>query len=477
MKPLYFSPEVCFSPSMMTREEAKKIIDRGDEAVIRKLQEQAAEIDRLKALSPDSPTTPSGQIPPFLKKEKGRRKKKPGQKPGHKGVARKGLRPEDAKRTVHHPLDHCPDCGISLAQGKPCCRSRLIEDIPELTVEVVEHTVERKWCPSCQKTVEAPVCEALPGSVIGIRLAVFTAFLHYFVGVSLRHITQLLQISCGHRVTIGALFHIWNRLATRLEDEYDRIAQQVRTSRVMGGDETGWRVAGKLAWLWAFVTENACIYLIEPLRNGKVIKRFLGGKFAGTLICDFYGAYNRIEAAFKQRCLYHLFTELKKVDQKTSSNAWKAWRKLLVRLLRDGIRLGRKFGKIPGEEYSRLTARLHERLAILTELNSRDPHVKRLSKRLRRHKDEIFTFLNNPHEISPYNNDSERIIRPSVIMRKISQQNRSFAAARSQAILMTLFRTAHLRGQNPFETVLALVQKTIAKSPTQETLPTLKTAA
>ncbi|MDP2815109.1 MAG: hypothetical protein Q8O19_00335, partial [Rectinemataceae bacterium] len=40
------------------------------------------------------------------------------------------------------------------------------------------------------------------------------------------------------------------------------------------------------------------------------------------------------------------------------------------------------------------------------DLKSRDPHVKRLSKRLRRHKDEIFTFLNNPHEISPYNNDS-----------------------------------------------------------------------
>ncbi|MDP2815768.1 MAG: hypothetical protein Q8O19_03710 [Rectinemataceae bacterium] len=57
-------------------------------------------------------------------------------------------------------------------------------------------------------------------------------------------------------------------------------------------------------------------------------------------------------------------------------------------------------------------------------------------------------------------------------MRKISQQNRSFAAARVQAILMTVFRTAHLRGQNPFETVLALIQKTIAKSSQQETQPT-----
>lgn len=463
---------------MMTQDEAKLIFDSGEEAVIKKFIAMSSEIDRLKAVGPDSPATPSGQKPPYLKPEKKSRQKKPGQKRGHKGVARRGLRPEDATRTEHHPLENCPDCGISLTDSKPQCHSRLVEDIPATTIEVVNHTIERKWCPACEKTVEAPMTEALPGSVIGIRLAVFSAFLHYFIGVSLRNIKRLLQAVSGHSVSIGAMFHIWSRLATRLEDEYDRIAQQVRTSPVMGGDETGWRVAGKLAWLWAFVTKNACIYLIEPLRNGKVIKRFLCGKFAGTLICDFYAAYNRIEAAFKQRCLYHLFTELKKVDQKTSSQAWKAWRKLLVRLLRDGIRLGRQFDKIPSAEYSRLTARLHERLANLIELNSKDPHVKRLSKRLRRHKDEIFTFLNSPHEISPYNNDSERIIRPSVIMRKISQQNRSFSAARVQAILMTVFRTAHLRGQNPFETVLALVQKTIAKSSQQEIQPTiLKTAA
>lgn len=459
---------MCFSSTMMTREEAKKVIDSGDEAVIRKLQELSAEVDRLKAISPESPTTPSGQKPPFLKERKRNRKKKPGQKPGHKGVARTGLRKEDAKRKVHHPLKHCPDCGLSLEHSKANCRSRLIEDIPELSVEIVEHTTERKWCPSCKKTVEAPVCEALPGSVIGIRLAVFTAFLHYFVGVSLRHITKLLQVCSGHRVSIGALFNIWSRLANRLEGEYDRIAQEVKTARVMGGDETGWRIGGKLAWLWAFVTDKACIYLIEPFRSGKVVKRFLGGKFAGTLICDFFSAYNRIETAFKQRCLYHLFTELKKVDQKTDSLAWKAWRKMLTRLLRDAIRLGRKFGKIPAEEYSRLKDHMHDRLDLLIDLKSKDPNVKRLSRRLWRHRREIFTFLNNPHEISPYNNDSERIIRPSVIMRKISQQNRSYEAARVQAILMTVFRTAHLRGQNPFEIVLALVQKTITESRQQE---------
>lgn len=461
--PLYFSPGICFSSDMITRDKASEIYEAGKDAVVDKLQELSAEIDRLKGLSPDSPTTPSGQKPPFLKKDKKKRGKKPGQKPGHKGASRSALRPEDAHKTIHHYLVECPHCQTSLAENAAQTRNRVIEDIPDVTIEVVNHVLERKWCPCCKKQVEAPMTEALPGSVIGIRLAVFSAFLHYFVGVSLRNIKLLLQVSSGHKVSIGGLFQIWERLAGLLEVEYDRIASQIRTAKVVGGDETGWRIAGKLSWLWTFVTEDACIYLIEPFRNGKVVKRFLGKKFNGILTCDFWGAYNKVHAAYKQRCLYHLFTELKKVDNKEPSEDWKIWRKSLSRVLKDAIRLSRKYGKIPVEDYYRLQAYITGRFEAIITATSSDADVKRLCKRLLRHKEEIFTFLDNP-AVSPYNNLAERSLRPSVLMRKISQQNRSLKAARVQAILMTLFRTAHVRGQNPFETVLEMTKNLIAPS-------------
>ena len=168
---------------MMTREEAQKILDAGNEIAIRKFQQMSAEIDRLMALSPDSPTTPSGQKPVFLKEEKKKRRKKPGQKAGHKGTARSRIRPEDAKRIVHHHLDKCPKCGKCLKDKAPQTRPRVIEDMPEFTVEHVCHLTERKWCPDCREMVGTPLTEALPGSTIGIRLAVFSAFLHYFVGI------------------------------------------------------------------------------------------------------------------------------------------------------------------------------------------------------------------------------------------------------------------------------------------------------
>jgi len=200
---VYFFPKTCFNKVMMTQEEACKIFEAGKEVTTRKLMELSAENDRLKAISPNSPTTPSGQKPIFLKERKKKRKKNPGQKAGHKGVARRPLRPEDATRTVVHPLSSCPDCGTSLPQKPTEIRIRLTEDIPVVSVEVVKHEIERKYCPKCEKIVEPPVTDALPGSTIGIRLAIYSAYLHYFIGVSMRNICRLLQTSGGHTVSLG----------------------------------------------------------------------------------------------------------------------------------------------------------------------------------------------------------------------------------------------------------------------------------
>ena len=59
-------------------------------------------------------------------------------------------------------------------------------------------------------------------------------------------------------------------------------------------------------------------------------------------------------------------------------------------------------------------------------------------------------------------------MRPPVISRKISQQNRSEAGALTQAILMSLFRTALLQGLNPVEYVKELGEKAIKRQHLQK---------
>jgi len=93
----------------------------------------------------------------------------------------------------------------------------------------------------------------------------------------------------------------------------------------------------------------------------------------------------------------------------------------------------------------------------------KDQDAKRLIKRLKRHKNELFTFLDFEN-VSPYNNHAEQQLRKPVITRKISQQNRSEKGAKTQAILMSLFRSAELQSFNPVDSILAYAKYTIDQS-------------
>jgi hypothetical protein len=191
-----------------------------------------------------------------------------------------------------------------------------------------------------------------------------------------------------------------------------------------------------------------------------VIKDVLGTIFKGILICDFWGAYNKISALAKQRCFYHLFTELAKVDKTNSSAEWKAFRKKLYRLLKDAIRLSERKNLMAKADYGRRKKRLYGRLKQLLLSDHQNKDCKRLTKRLKRHKMELFIFLEYDN-VSPYNNHAEQQMRKPVQTRKISQQNRSEQGAKTHAILMTLFRSSELQQENPVEHVLSITKNII----------------
>jgi hypothetical protein len=120
---------------------------------------------------------------------------------------------------------------------------------------------------------------------------------------------------------------------------------------------------------------------------------------------------------------------------------------MLKRLVRDGIELRRREDFAP-ERYASRIARIDKRLRALAQGAYDDPDASRLAKRLMRHQDELFTFLDRP-EADWNNNLAERMIRPAVILRKNSQCNRSDRGAATQAVLMTIHRTLKLRGIEP----------------------------
>jgi len=310
---------------MMTRDEAKAILalpqDKAVKAILA-LAEKAEKYDEI--VGGASPTTPSGMKAPYEKPPPKGRKKRPGRKKGHPGVSRP--RPGEVDHFKEHSMERCPACRGPVQRPIKTYK-RYTEDIPPVEKpQVTEHTVHGYWCSTCKKVVFPTLTDALPNAVIGLRLVVFTAWLHYLVGVSVNNIVKILSVVCRFKISAGGLTQAWAKLAHLLEPAYDHIGEEISWSGVLCADETGWRLNGVTHWLWCFTTKTLCYYLITKSRGSPVVREVLGSLFKGILICDFWGAYNKISALAKQRCFYHLFTELAKVDKSNKSSSWKAFR-------------------------------------------------------------------------------------------------------------------------------------------------------
>lgn len=446
----------------LTAEAARAVFEQGEEAVVFAMLELAKGWARAegKCASVNSPATPSGMKPVHQKpaaKKKGKKGKKPGRKPGHPGSRRAA--PDRIDERKEHRAECCPHC-LGALQRCNNSRTRYTEDIPaDIQPVVTEHTIHRDWCPCCRKQVEPVVPDALPGSQIGNRVLTLSAWLHYGLGQPLSHVVDVFNHHLQFQITPGGLMQQWYRLQEMLFPWYEQIQAEALSAAVLHGDETGWRVNGRGHWLWCFASDRCTYYLIDQQRGRPVLARFFHREFKGTLVTDFWGAYNAVVCSRRQVCLAHLLRDLKHVEQyKHPSSEWPKFAKKLRRLLGDAMRLKRQQAELLEAEYASRRERLHTRLDELIATPWKDGQAKRLLKRFRRHRQHLLTFLEDP--AVPFdNNHGERAIRPAVIIRKNIYGNRSQRGADTQAVLMSIYRTLKQRGHDPLSTITKALEE------------------
>lgn len=439
----------------LTEDQAKEIYRQGEEAVVFALLVMAKKLAEQQSPPEPAPSTPSGMVPPYQKpSSKAFGKKKPGRPKGHMG-SRRSI-PDHIDRRREHRAKNCPDCGGPLKQCQ-ATRTRYTEDIPEVKPEVTEHTIHRDWCPKCRRHVEPTVPDALPGAALGNRVLVLSAWMHYALGNTLSQIIEVYNFHLQLKITSGGLMQMWYRLQELLFPWYEQIQEGALQSAVLHADETGWRVNGKTHWLWSFSTSVLTYFMIDRSRGRPALLKFFTQEFSGTLVSDFWGAYNAVECALRQTCLVHLLRDLEYVEKyKSPGNQWPVFAKKLRRLVGDAIRLRRNRGEFSPDTYASRRQRLSKRLEQMIETPWKDSQARRLIKRLRRHRNDLFTFLDQP-DVPFDNNHAERSIRPAVIIRKNSYGNRSERGADTQAVLMSIFRTLKQRGHDPIATVCAAI--------------------
>jgi transposase len=278
------------------------------------------------------------------------------------------------------------------------------------------------------------------------------------LGTTLAQIIDVFNFHLQFKLSSGGLIQMWKRLREILVAWYIEIQTQALDGAVLHADETGWRVNGKTHWLWCFTTPGATYYMIDQSRGSPALSKFFTEAIDGVLVTDFWAPYDKVACAARQVCFPHLFREIDAITDKDDSPHWRYFRAELVKLMRSAMRL-KKREQIDELSRDRSVARLYERLERLFEpaLASDNANVRRIAKRLKKHESNLFAFLDFD-EVPADNNRAEREIRPAVIQRKNINGNQSDKGARTQAVLMTVFRTLKIRKQNPLAVLTAALR-------------------
>jgi transposase len=368
--------------------------------------------------------------------------KKKGPKFGHKPSTRS--RPEKIDETMVVFPESCPSGGGELPfPSASQWHTHVQMDLPAPgKMQVTEFIVGRSYCRQCCKYHSG--AGRISHSLYGPRLHAQVCYWKFDLGLTLPKIAKLLRDQYALEISTGQISEMISRAADKFASSYEDLKTSLLDQDHLHVDETGWRLNGKNAWLWSFSNTNLSFYTIDPTRAQGVVEEVLGEVFAGVLCSDFYGAYHKIECA-KQKCWAHILRELHGLKEKYSKNLEIAY---FASRLKDFFDRGKDLREkcAAGKNISGKLARLEEEAQEFSFRKFRHPELKRLAKRLIKYRAEMFVFIEK--NLEPTNNNAEREIRPAVLMRKTSYGNRSERGKDSQAILMSMLRTATKRGVN-----------------------------
>ena len=384
------------------------------------------------------------------KKKKDRKTKKRKKRKGCGNKKKNDLVPEE---TNHNPLNQCPDCGKDLTSHEISEQTtRIVEDIiepPNKTI-VSEEIQERKWCSTCNKIVSSKTEKALPGSDLGLNTLILAAYFWVVTAMSLPNIKRFFASFMKLTISTSGLSKLMIRLSKIFRPIYDDILEDVKTGFAIWADETGWRIKGKLWWLWIFANKRSAYYWPDKSRGGCVVEKILGKIFLGVLITDAWGAYNAIICS-KQTCMAHIFRKIRKFIE-----AYPHYRSVLKfylklrRIIRDGVKLQESRATIGELVYQKRLKLLKNRLEELLKWKNPNPILLKIIEKVRRQEKYILTFVEHdgvPH----HNNYGEYIIRKGVLKRKVSGGSMSKVGAIAYACIQSIAMTCHLRGISFFD--------------------------
>jgi transposase len=370
--------------------------------------------------------------------------------------------PEQISETYDAPLPGaCPDCGGTLDESHVDLQYQT--EIPRAPVHR-RFNVHVGRCRRCRRRVQGrhplQTSDALgaAASQLGPDAQAAVVELNKQAGLSHGKVSRVLGSLFGIALTPGGSVHTVLRAARRCEPIYAGICRAVERSDRVVLDETGWHVGGHNAWLHALVGPMATVYVIDPTRSGAVAERVLGADYAGIMVHDGWSPYDNFLSARHQQCLSHLLRRCHELLETATRGAVRFPRRV-QELLQAGLDLRDRHaaGQVNDHGLAVARGRLVNALAEAVFPPKSYEANERFAQHLWNHRAQLFTFLQVPG-LDATNWRAELAIRFGVILRKVWGGNRTWAGARAQAVLMSVWRTCWQQGRSALDFLSGLLR-------------------
>jgi transposase len=447
------------------RAEAEAIYDAGREVVVevllrmdRRIQQLEARVEKLerelKKSSRNSSRPPSSDPPSSPPRSKDPSRRKRGGQAGHEGHGRPLLPAWAVDEVIEHWPRRC-HCGHVFSDdgrdpvGEPARHQ--LEELPPITVRVVEHRAQRLRCPECRARTRAELPQEVARSSFGPRLEAAVATVSVRNRVSREDAVELCEELFAARISSGTVDAILSRASEALQEPYEDLLSHVRSAEALHVDETGWRTAGERRALWGLFDCRHAYFTIEADRHEDRAKDLLGDTEA-IVTSDRWWAYAHLPLMRRQLCWAHLRRDFKAHAEGLAAE--RQFGEAGLELCEHVFWAWEVFCHTRDRRELRATIRRLQRsykpiVRSFAAKRARNKRCRGMARNLLKAWPALWTFAAHKG-VEPTNNHAERALRSAVIYRKLSLGSQSEGGELRTSRLLSAHTSCRLQRRSLF---------------------------
>jgi transposase len=289
---------------------------------------------------------------------------------------------------------------------------------------------------------------------------------------SKRGVEDVVEAVFGVPIALGTVAAVEQEVSAALAPAHAEAAQAVRQAPAKNADETGWKLAGRLCWLWTAVTSGVAYFSIHARRGASGLTALLGEAIEGIVTSDRWKVYERLDVYRRQLCWAHLVRDFQALVDRGGP----------------GQEIGNQLLCLAEDIFHwwyRVRDGTMRRATLRTYIDSQRPWLRALLDRgaacgcaktaalcrsLREWEPALWTFVRIAG-VEPTNNAAERALRPAVLWRRRSFGCHSEAGCRFVERMLTAVQTLRLQERDVLDYLVQAIRAHRQGSPAPKLLP------